>query len=72
MKLEGESLQLAEQIGRKIVNHPLTEADIGVGVGHADRPTEQENQNCRPDAPANQVDRRMRAGKQVGQARQNR
>ena len=72
MEVEGELLEPGEQIGGEVVNHPLTEADVGVGMDQTDRPTAKEGQDGRSHAPADEAGVGMRSGQHVRQARQHR
>ena len=71
VEVQRELLQLGEQIGGQVVNHPLPQRDVGVGVGEPNRPTRQENQNRRADRPRDKILRRVRAGQQNDQAGKN-
>ena len=42
VEAQRQPLQVAEQVGGQVVDHPLAEADVGVGGGDAERPAHQE------------------------------
>jgi hypothetical protein len=55
MEMQGELLELAEQIAGEVVGHPLSEADVAVARRHPDQPAQQEYQHDAAHAPADEV-----------------
>ncbi len=70
VEAERQPLQVAEQVRRQVVDHPLAEGDVRTGARQAQRPAEQEQDDRRGDAPGSRPSGVRRAGQQTDRAGQ--